>query len=249
MYLGLFKGQNSVIDISKSNSGLEPSTSYSCFILANLSETRLDTKESSHLKDPYVLGEHLGWGQQDPPHLQLNWQILDLQLTSILQDKVCMGIILYILLSGMPPFWGKTKSRIFEAVKAADLRFPSEPWDHISKSAKDLIKPMFEPCQRLTALQVLDHCWMESNQTNLEQLIECDIKGCGEWDVGDSSFSVSFMPMNQDIRFGAESLACDTQSPKLPMETLLLPLWSLLLDEQIRENLRFSKVELSLLLI
>ncbi|KAI9071887.1 hypothetical protein K1719_046147 [Acacia pycnantha] len=87
--------------------------------LANLSETRLDTKESAHLKDPYVLGEHLGWGQQDPPHLQLNCHILDLQLTSS-PDKVCMGVILYILLSGMPPFWGKTKSRIFEAVKAAD---------------------------------------------------------------------------------------------------------------------------------
>ncbi|KAI9072486.1 hypothetical protein K1719_045559 [Acacia pycnantha] len=162
-----------------------------------------------------------------------------------------MGVILYILLSGMPPFWGKTKSRIFEAVKAADLRFPSEPWDHISKSAKDLIKGMLytKPSQRLTAQQVLDHCWMESNQTNPEQLIECDIKSCGEWDVGDSSFSVTFMPRNQDISFGAESPACDAQSPKLPMETLLLPLWSLLLDEQIRANLRFSNVESSLLLI
>ncbi|KAI9105108.1 hypothetical protein K1719_022824 [Acacia pycnantha] len=126
MYLGLFKGQNSSIDLSKSNSGLEPSTSHSCFKVANLSETRLDTKESSHLKDPYVLGEHL-------------------------------GVIVYILLSGMPPFWGKTKSRIFEAVKAADLRFPSEPWNHISKSAKDLIKGMLctEPSQTLTAQQVL----------------------------------------------------------------------------------------------
>lgn len=67
------------------------------------------------------------------------------------------GVILYILLSGMPPFWGKTKSQIFEAVKAADLRFPSEPWDHISESAKDLIRGMLctEPSQRLTAQEVL----------------------------------------------------------------------------------------------
>lgn len=60
---------------------------------------------------------------------------------------------------------------------------------------------------------LVDHCWMESNQTNPEQLIECDIKSCGEWDVGDSSFSVSFMPRNQDISFGAESPACDALSP------------------------------------
>ena len=72
-------------------------------------------------------------------------------------DVWSAGVILYILLSGMPPFWGKTKSRIFDAVKAADLRFPSNPWDHISESALDLIKGMLctDPSQRLNAQQVL----------------------------------------------------------------------------------------------
>lgn len=72
-------------------------------------------------------------------------------------DVWSAGVILYILLSGMPPFWGKTKSQIFEAVKAASLRFPSEPWDHVSESAKDLIRRMLctEASQRLTAQQVL----------------------------------------------------------------------------------------------
>lgn len=125
------------------------------------------------------------------------------------------GVILYILLSGMPPFWGKTKSRIFEAVKAADLRFPSEPWDRISKSAKDLIRRMLciEHSQRLTAQEVLDHCWMESNPTNLEQLSEHKIESSGEWHVGGGSFSASFMSRNEDISFGAGSPTCDAQSP------------------------------------
>lgn len=72
-------------------------------------------------------------------------------------DVWSAGVILYILLSGMPPFWGKTKSQIFDAVKAADLRFPSGPWDRISEPAKDLIKGMLctEPSQRLTAQEVL----------------------------------------------------------------------------------------------
>ena len=67
------------------------------------------------------------------------------------------GVILYILLSGMPPFWGKTKSRIFESVRSAELRFPSDPWGHVSQSAKDLIAEMLcrDPAQRLTAKQVL----------------------------------------------------------------------------------------------
>ncbi|XP_057446315.1 calcium-dependent protein kinase 26-like isoform X2 [Lotus japonicus] len=130
-------------------------------------------------------------------------------------DVWSAGVILYILLSGMPPFWGKTKSHIFEAVKAAALRFPSEPWDRVSESAKDLIKGMLctEPSLRLTAQEVLDHCWMESNQTIPEQLSEHNTQSCEERDVGGSSFSASFMSRNQDISFGTGSPICDAQSP------------------------------------
>ncbi|KAF9620986.1 hypothetical protein IFM89_015808 [Coptis chinensis] len=69
-------------------------------------------------------------------------------------DVWSAGVILYILLSGMPPFWGKTKLRIFDSIKAANLQFPS---DHISASAKDLITGMLctDPTQRLTASKVL----------------------------------------------------------------------------------------------
>ena len=59
----------------------------------------------------------------------------------------------------------------------------------------------------------LDHCWMESNHTNPEQLSEHRIRSCEEWDVGGSSFSASFMSRNQDISFGAGSPTCDAQSP------------------------------------
>ncbi|KAJ0772200.1 putative protein kinase CAMK-CDPK family [Helianthus annuus] len=72
-------------------------------------------------------------------------------------DVWSAGVILYILLSGKPPFWGKTKSRIFDAVRAANLRFQSDPWNGISDSAKELIRGMLDtdPSVRLTAQQVL----------------------------------------------------------------------------------------------
>ena len=72
-------------------------------------------------------------------------------------DVWSAGVILYILLSGIPPFWGKTKSRIFDAVRMADLQFPSNPWDYISYTAQELVMGMLckDPSQRLSAQQVL----------------------------------------------------------------------------------------------
>ncbi|GFZ15274.1 phosphoenolpyruvate carboxylase-related kinase 1 [Actinidia rufa] len=129
-------------------------------------------------------------------------------------DVWSAGVILYILLSGMPPFWGKTKSRIFDAVRAADLQFPSDPWDRISYSAKELICGMLcrDPSQRFTAQQVLDHAWISHPAPLSERSIECQKHRCGESDT--APFSSSLMARNEDISFSAGSpLICDTQSP------------------------------------
>lgn len=42
------------------------------------------------------------------------------------------GVILYILLSGCPPFVGENEKQIFEAVKRAPLDFKEQPWPKIS---------------------------------------------------------------------------------------------------------------------
>ncbi|MCL7041212.1 hypothetical protein MKW94_001410 [Papaver nudicaule] len=74
------------------------------------------------------------------------------------------GVILYILLSGKPPFWGDTESRTLHAIMAANLEFPSDPWDQVSTSAKDLITKILcpDPAKRLSAPQILNHSWMKS---------------------------------------------------------------------------------------
>ena len=66
------------------------------------------------------------------------------------------GVIVYILLSGVPPFWAETENGIFAEVLKAKVDLDSDPWPTISKEAKDLIKKMLNPVvkQRLTARQV-----------------------------------------------------------------------------------------------
>ncbi|KAK6130004.1 hypothetical protein DH2020_036253 [Rehmannia glutinosa] len=75
------------------------------------------------------------------------------------------GVILYILLSGVPPFWGENEEGIFDAVLRGHLDFVSDPWPSISSSAKDLVKKMLQsdPKDRLSAIEVLNHPWMRED--------------------------------------------------------------------------------------
>lgn len=72
-------------------------------------------------------------------------------------DVWSAGVILYIMLSGIPPFYGETAKEIFEAVLRANLRFPRSVFSSVSAEAKDLLRLMLgkDASRRFSAAQVL----------------------------------------------------------------------------------------------
>ena len=47
-------------------------------------------------------------------------------------DFWSIGVILYVLLCGYPPFYEETNEELFDKIKNADFDFPSPEWDDIS---------------------------------------------------------------------------------------------------------------------
>ena len=71
------------------------------------------------------------------------------------------GVILFILLSGKPPFNGNSDKEIISNIEKGKLKFKSQIWSSISSEAKSLISKMLEPdqSQRLSASEVLSDVW------------------------------------------------------------------------------------------
>ena len=71
------------------------------------------------------------------------------------------GVILYILLSGDPPFNGPDDNAIYKKISTLKYTFPENKWRNVSNEAKDLITHMICPEEgRYNARQVLDHSWL-----------------------------------------------------------------------------------------
>ena len=80
-------------------------------------------------------------------------------------DVWSCGIILYILLSGLPPFQGKNNKETFKLIEECNLTFNSHKWKKISSEAIDLVKKCLEKDvnKRIKAIDALRHPFILNN--------------------------------------------------------------------------------------
>lgn len=74
-----------------------------------------------------------------------------------------MGVILYILISGRPPFDGNDDREIVKSVKIGNYSMSGSEWKNISREAVDLIKKMltYDANHRISAEEALNHPWIK----------------------------------------------------------------------------------------
>jgi len=79
-------------------------------------------------------------------------------------DVWAIGVILYILLCGYPPFSSRTNNQeeLFDQILSGLFEFNSPDWDNVSYPAKELISwsLVVDPLQRYSAKEILQHPWI-----------------------------------------------------------------------------------------
>ena len=83
-------------------------------------------------------------------------------------DMWSIGVMLFVMLSGRPPFGGDedcSDKEVLEKVQRGEYELLEEDWEDISEEAKDLVVKLLElkPDDRISASEAIKHPWISEN--------------------------------------------------------------------------------------
>lgn len=80
-----------------------------------------------------------------------------------------LGVIVYILLGGYPPFIEQNQRELFRKIRKGQYEFHDEYWGQVSKEAKDLISKLLtvSPDKRLNAEVAIQDQWIGASASKL----------------------------------------------------------------------------------
>jgi len=87
-------------------------------------------------------------------------------------DMWSLGVVCYVLLSGLSPFMGDNDADTFANITVADYDFDDEAFAAISADAKDFISSLLvkRPEQRMTAEACLQHKWLAQTKRTMKSV-------------------------------------------------------------------------------
>eukprot|EP00047_Mylnosiga_fluctuans_P017044 m.58363 g.58363 ORF g.58363 m.58363 type:complete len:518 (-) comp6893_c0_seq1:192-1745(-) len=99
-------------------------------------------------------------------------------------DLWALGVVLFITLSGYPPFSSKTRDEdeIYDKILSGKVTFLEFYWQDVSEEAKSLIERLLtlDPVQRISAAQVSCHPWLRKRSLPISSRRESVLKGLEE---------------------------------------------------------------------
>merc|ERR1711920_538648 len=101
-----------------------------------------------------------------------------------LSDLWSVGVIMYVMLCGYPPFYGETDADVLSKERLGNFSFNAADWKNISEDAKNLIRMLLKmnPRDRYTAEQALNHVWIKNKAPkatggNLKETMVDNLRG------------------------------------------------------------------------
>mmetsp|Transcript_9099 Transcript_9099/g.24202 ORF Transcript_9099/g.24202 Transcript_9099/m.24202 type:complete len:440 (+) Transcript_9099:108-1427(+) len=128
-------------------------------------------------------------------------EVLTHEIYSEQVDMWSIGVIVYILLCGFPPFYGDNDAQMFKKIKAGTYKFLTPYWDPISAEAKDFVAKLLivDPKKRMNSTDALTHPWLLKAANNKNMFEKKEVKeGESEMDDGTSAINQAFVDFNLD---------------------------------------------------